>query len=191
MEKYESGCTSKPSAVRAMSREDSRDAEPADISFDSDNESPADIYQKDEWFYDQEAGTVTRFHVTDRRARFDPSSVKGCPVDPALLSDARITMAMTDGAEFTLQDSWRARDPRPLPCRWTEKSVFVVGNSAKTQVKIRTEKPVADDQVRRVQTVSGFYGHALRAKGRVANRGHVLPQAWSSSRPLASRHGQA
>ena len=76
-------------------------------------------------------------------------------------------MAMTDGTEFTLQDSWRARDSRPLPCRWTGKTVFVVGNSAKTQVKIRTEKPEADDQVRRVQTVNGYYGHALKAKDRV------------------------
>ena len=73
-------------------------------------------------------------------------------------------MAMTDGTEFTLQDSWRARDPRPLPCRWTGKTVFVVGTSAKTQVKIRTEKPVADDQLRRAQTVNGVYGHANRAR---------------------------
>ena len=75
-------------------------------------------------------------------------------------------MAMTDDTECTLQDSWRARDPRPLSCRWTGKTVFVVGHSAKTQVKIRAEKPVADDQVRRVQTVNGCYGHALRAKNR-------------------------
>ena len=89
------------------------------------------------------------------------------PVDPALLSDARITLAMTDGTEFTLQDSWRARDSRPLPCRWTGKTVFIVGKSARTQVKIRSDKPVADDQVRRVQTVNGYHGHALKARDRV------------------------
>ena len=32
---------------------------------------------------------------------------------------------------------------------------------------LRSEKPVADDQVRRVQTVNGYYGHALKARDRV------------------------
>ena len=88
-----------------MSREDTRDAASADVVFDSACESPAEKHQKDHWFHDADAGTVTRFHAPERRARFDPKSVTGCPVDPALLSDARITMAMTDGTEFTLQDS--------------------------------------------------------------------------------------
>ena len=57
--------------------------------------------------------------------------------------------------------------------------MFVVGNSAKTQVKIRTEKPVADDQVRRVQTVNGYYGHALKARDRV-----VIPAKSSACVPI-------
>eukprot|EP00439_Symbiodinium_sp_Y106_P079851 s1908_g18.t1 len=130
--------------AKAMSREDARDAAPADVVFDTAYDSPAEKHQKDYWFHDADAGTVTRFHITERRARFDPTSVAGCPVDPALLSDARITMAMTDGTEFTLQNSWRARDSRQGP----------------------SEKSVADDQVRRVQTVNGYYGHALKAKDR-------------------------
>ena len=94
--------------AKAMSREDTRDAASADVAYDSAYDSPAEKHQKDYDYW---------FHDPERRARFDPKSVTGCPVDPALLSDARVTMAMTDGTEFTLQDSWRVRDPRPLPCR--------------------------------------------------------------------------
>ncbi|CAE7620794.1 JNK, partial [Symbiodinium sp. CCMP2592] len=151
----------------AMSREDSRDAAPVDIAFDSEYESGAERHDKDYWYHDVAAGTVTRFHVIERRARFNPTSVKDCPVDPATLTDVRMTMAMTDGTEFTLQDSWRSSDVRSLPCRWTGKTVFVIGSSAKTQIKVRTSLPNNDGTERRVQTANGYYGHALRAKGRV------------------------
>ncbi|CAE7222918.1 GABBR2 [Symbiodinium sp. CCMP2592] len=150
----------------AMSREDSRDAAPVDIAYDSEYESGAERHDKDYWYHDVAAGTITRFHVIERRARFNPTSVKDCPVDPATLTDVRMTMAMTDGTEFTLQDSWRSSDTRSLPCRWTGKTVFVIGSSAKTQIKVRTRMPNADDTGRRVQTANGYYGHALRAKGR-------------------------
>ena len=61
--------------------------------------------------------------------------------------------------------------------------MFVVCNSAKTQVKIRTEKPVADDQVRRVQTVNGYYGH-MHSRLEIGslfllNRLRALPLAWA------------
>ncbi|CAE7248022.1 JNK [Symbiodinium sp. CCMP2592] len=151
----------------AMSREDSRDAAPVDIAFDSEYESGAERHDKDYWYHDVAAGTVTRFHVIERRARFNPTSVKDCPVDPATLTDVRMTMAMTDGTEFTLQDSWRSSDVRSLPCRWTGKTVFVFGSSAQTQIKVRTSLPNNDGTERRVQTANGYYGHALRAKGRV------------------------
>ncbi|CAE7624163.1 Clec16a [Symbiodinium sp. CCMP2592] len=151
----------------AMSREDSRDAAPVDIAFDSDYESGAERHDKDYWYHDVAAGTITRFHVIERRARFNPTSVKDCPVDPATLTDVRMTMAMTDGTEFTLQDSWRLSDVRSLPCRWTGKTVFVIGSSAKTQIKVRTSLPNKDGTERRVQTANGYYGHALRAKGRI------------------------
>ena len=121
------------SELKVMSHEDTRDAAPGDVMFDDAYDSPAEKHQKDYWFHDVDVGTVTRFHITACRARFDPTSVAGCPVDPALLSDARITLAMTDGTEFTLQDSWRACDRRPLPCRWTGKTVFVIGNSVTPQ----------------------------------------------------------
>ncbi|CAE7775556.1 JNK [Symbiodinium sp. CCMP2592] len=62
----------------AMSREDSRDAAPADIAFDSEYESGAERHDKDYWYHDVAAGTVTRFHVIERRARFNPTSVKDC-----------------------------------------------------------------------------------------------------------------
>ncbi|CAE7035015.1 unnamed protein product [Symbiodinium sp. CCMP2592] len=150
----------------AMSREDSRDAAPVDIAYDSEYESGAERHDKDYWYHDVAAGTITRFHVVERRARFNPTSVKDCPVDPATLTDVRMTMAMTDGTEFTLQDSWRSSDARSLPCRWTGKTVFVIGSSAKPQIKVRTRMPNADDTGRRVQTANGYYGHALRAKGR-------------------------
>ncbi|CAE7806513.1 JNK [Symbiodinium sp. CCMP2592] len=150
----------------AMSREDSRDVAPVDIAYDSEYESGAERHDKDYWYHDVAAGTITRFHVIERRARFNPTSVKDCPVDPATLTDVRMTMAMTDGTEFTLQDSWRSSDTRSLPCRWTGKTVFVIGSSAKTQIKVRTRMPNADDTGRRVQTANGYYGHALRAKGR-------------------------
>ena len=92
--------------LRSMGREDSRDAAPVDIGYDgydSTYDSPACREERDHWHHDPAAGTVTRFHVAER-ARFDPTSVKGCPVDPSLLSGARINSAMTDGTEFTLQD---------------------------------------------------------------------------------------
>ena len=60
-----------------MSREDTRDAASADVVFDSACESPAEKHQKDHWFHDADAGTVTRFHAPERRARFDPKSVTG------------------------------------------------------------------------------------------------------------------
>ncbi|CAE7488465.1 unnamed protein product [Symbiodinium sp. CCMP2592] len=150
----------------AMSREDSRDAAPVDIAFDSDYESSAERHDKDYWYHDVAAGTVTRFHVIERPARFNPTSVKDCPVDPATLTDVRVTMAMTDGTEFTIQDAWRAHDTRSLPCRWTGKTIFVIGSSAKTQVKVRTTMPSKDGTERRVQTANGYYGHVLRAKVR-------------------------
>ncbi|CAE6962770.1 unnamed protein product [Symbiodinium sp. CCMP2592] len=150
----------------AMSREDSRDAVPVDITYDSDYESGAERHDKDYWYHDVAAGTITQFHVIERRARFNPTSVKDCPVDPATLTDVRMTMAMTDGTEFTLQDSWRSSDTRSLPCRWTGKTVFVIGSSAKTQVKVRTRVPNTENTGRRVQTANGYYGHALRAKSR-------------------------
>ncbi|CAE6971381.1 unnamed protein product, partial [Symbiodinium sp. CCMP2592] len=151
----------------AMSREDSRDAAPVDMAFDSEYESGAERHDKDYWYHDVAAGTITRFHVIERRARFNPTSVKDCPVDPATLTDVRVTMAMTDGTEFTFQDSWRSSDVRSLPCRWTGKTVFVIGSSAKTQIRVRTSLPNKDGTERRVQTANGYYGHALRAKGRV------------------------
>ncbi|CAE7345631.1 unnamed protein product [Symbiodinium sp. CCMP2592] len=151
---------------RAMSREDSRDAAPVDIAYDSDYESGAERHDKDYWYHDVAAGTITRFHVIERRTRFNPTSVKDCPVDPATLTDVRMTMAMTDGTEFTLQDSWRSSDTRSLPCRWTGKTVFVIGSSAKTQIKVRTRVPNTVNTGRRVQTANGYYGHALRAKSR-------------------------
>ncbi|CAE7248599.1 unnamed protein product [Symbiodinium sp. CCMP2592] len=150
----------------AMSREDSRDAAPVDIAYDSDYESGAERHDKDYWYHDVAAGTITRFHVIERRARFNPTSVKDCPVDPATLTDVRMTMAMTDGTEFTLQDSWRSSDTRSLPCRWTGKTVFVIGSSAKTQIKVRSRVPNTENTGRRVQTANGYYGHALRAKSR-------------------------
>ncbi|CAE7248571.1 JNK [Symbiodinium sp. CCMP2592] len=150
----------------AMSREDSRDAAPVDIAFDSDYESSAERHDKDYWYHDVAAGTITRFHVIERRARFNPTSVKDCPVDPATPTDVRVTMAMTNGTKFTIQDSWRVRDTRSLPCRWTGKTIFVIGSSAKTQVKVRTTMPSKDGTERRVQTANGYYGHALRAKAR-------------------------
>ena len=68
------------SELKAMSHEDTRDAAPGDVVFDDAYESPAERHQRDYWFHDANAGTITRFHVTERRARFDPTSVAGCPV---------------------------------------------------------------------------------------------------------------
>ena len=113
--------------------ETSRDAAPVDIEYDFSYDSSVCREDSDYWHHHSAAGTVTRFHVTELRARIGPTSVKGCPVHPSLLSDARITSAMTDGTEFTLQDNWRAKDSRTLPCRWTGTTVF---NTAKTKVKV-------------------------------------------------------
>ncbi|CAE7211779.1 unnamed protein product [Symbiodinium sp. CCMP2592] len=59
-----------------------------------------------------------------------------------------------------------AADTRSLPCRWTGRTIFVIGPSAKTQVKVRTSMPSKDGTERRVETANGYYGHALRAKAR-------------------------
>ena len=140
------------SELQAMGRNDSRDAAPVDIDYDSSYESSTERHDKDYWMHDVKAGTVTRFHFVNRRARFD---------DPSTLSDARITMAMTDGTEFTVQDSWRAADPRPLPCRWTGKTVFVTGRQPKAMVKVKTVVTGITIEKRTACAASGFLGHAL------------------------------
>ena len=94
--------TSRPRCTNQSARPwyDKRDAAPADVQYDSAYESPACREDRGYWHHNSRAGTVTRFHIVERRARFDPTSVKGCPAEPSLLSDARITNAMTDGTEF-------------------------------------------------------------------------------------------
>ncbi|CAE7815308.1 unnamed protein product [Symbiodinium sp. CCMP2456] len=164
---YEQSAMSRDAELRAMGRNDDRDAVPADVDYDSGYESPACRTEHDYWHHDSVAGTVTRFHVVERRARFDPQSVKGCPIDPSLLSDARITCAMTGGTEFTLQDSWRSKDSRTLPCRWTGKTVVVIGNPAKSKVKVSFDKMKAPDGLATARTKSGFNGHALQANARI------------------------
>ncbi|CAE7247081.1 JNK [Symbiodinium necroappetens] len=151
--------------LRSMGREDSRDAAPVDIGYDgydSTYDSPACREERDHWHHDPAAGTVTRCHVAER-ARFDPTAVKGCPVDPSLLSGARKTSAMTDGTEFTLQDNWRKKDPCTLPCRWTGKTVFVIGNAGKAKVKVSFDECATPAQLKTVQPKGGFYGHALQS----------------------------
>ena len=140
--------------------ENSRDAAPVDIEYDFSYDSSACREDSDYWHHHSAAGTVAQFHVTELRARIDPTSVKGCLVHPSLLSDARITSAMTDGTEFTLQDNWRAKDSRTLPCRWTGTTVF---NTAKTKVKVSYDECAAPAELKTAGSRNGFCGHALQS----------------------------
>ena len=89
----------------AMSKNDPHDAGPVKIEYDDGYESPAFRGEKDGWIHDTKHGVIIRHHPLSRKAKFDPESLKNCPVPTCMLSDTRITLVQTEGAEFALHDS--------------------------------------------------------------------------------------
>ena len=69
-----------------------------------------------------------------RKTKFDPESMTNCPVPVCMLSDTRITLVQTEGAEFALHDNWRKPEHKMLPFHWTGRTIFML-------VKISPSKP--------------------------------------------------
>ena len=79
----------------AMSKNDPHDAGPVKIEYDDGYESPAFRGEKDGWIHDTKHGVIIRHHPLSRKAKFDPESLKNCPVPTCMLSDTRITLVQT------------------------------------------------------------------------------------------------
>ena len=127
--------------LSAMSKNDPRDAAPVRIEYDEGYESPAFKGDKDGWLHDAKHGVVIRHHPLSRKAKFDPESLKNCPVPTCMLSDTRITLVQTEGAEFALHDSWRKPEHKMLPFHWTGRTIFMLRDHAEPRVKISPSKP--------------------------------------------------
>ena len=67
---------------------------------------------------------------------------------------------MTDGTEFTLQDSRPCSDSRALSCRWTGKTIFTSGSTSKDPVKVSAH---AGDLPATLSTARAAHCHALNA----------------------------
>ena len=93
--------------------------------------------------HDVKHGVVIRHHPLSRKAKFDPESLKNCPVPTCMLSDTRITLVQTDseGAEFALHDNWRNPEHKLLPFHWTGRTIFMLRDHAEPRVKISPSKP--------------------------------------------------
>ena len=125
----------------AMSKNDPHDAGPVKIEYDDGYESPAFRGEKDGWVHDTKHGVVIRHHPLSRKAKFDPESLKNCPVPACMLSDTRITLVRTEGAEFALHDSWRNPEHKNLPFHWTGRTIFMLRDHDAPRVKISPSKP--------------------------------------------------
>ena len=125
----------------AMSKHDPHDAGPVKIEYDDGYESPAFRGEKDGWIHDTKHGVVIRHHPLSRKAKFDPESLKNCPVPACMLSDTRITLVQTEGAEFALHDSWRNPEHKVLPFHWTGRTIFMLRDHDAPRVKISPSKP--------------------------------------------------
>ena len=62
----------------------------------------------DRWILDAKLGVLTRILLKSQRAKFDPTSVRDCPVSADEIMDARVTVVETEGAELVVHDSWLA-----------------------------------------------------------------------------------
>ena len=123
--------------AKAMSRHDSRDAASAvKIEYGDGYECPVIPEDNDRWVLDAKLGIEARIHVKSRRAKFEPSSVKDCPVSIDQILDARVTLVETEGAEFVVHDSWRKPTHSAMPFRWSGKTVFVLRQSMSVEVKL-------------------------------------------------------
>ena len=127
--------------LTAMSKNDPRDAAPVRVEYDDGYESPAFQGDKDGWLHDVKHGVVIRHHPMFRKTKFDPESLKNCPVPVCMLSDARITLVQTEGAEFALHDNWRKPEHKMLPFHWTGRTIFMLRDHAEPRVKISPSKP--------------------------------------------------
>ena len=76
----------------AMSKNDPHDAGPVKIEYDDGYESPAFRGEKDGWIHDTKHGVIIRHHPLSRKAKFDPESLKNCPVPTCMLSDTRLRL---------------------------------------------------------------------------------------------------
>ena len=148
--------------AKAMSRHDSRDAASAvKIEYDDGYESPVIPKDNDRWVLDAKLGILTRIYVKSRRAKFEPSSVKDCPVSIDQIMDARVTVVETEGAEFVVHDSWRKPTHSAMPFRWSGKTVFVLRQSMGVEVKVR---PVETGALPPSEIPDKAYGYGLKAK---------------------------
>ena len=78
--------------AKAMSKHDSCGAAAAaKIEFDDGYESPVVPHDFDRWVLDAKLGILTTIHVKSRRAKFDPTSIKDCPVSADEITDARVS----------------------------------------------------------------------------------------------------
>ena len=125
----------------AMSKNDPHDAGPVKIEYDDGYESPAFKGEKDGWIHDTKHGVIIRHHPLSRKAKFEPESLKNCPVPTCMLSDTRITLVQTEGAEFALHDSWRDPKHKTLPFHWTGRTIFMLRDHDAPRVKISPSKP--------------------------------------------------
>ena len=64
--------------LKAMSKNDPRDAAPVHIEDDDGYESPAFKGDRDGWLHDAKHGVVIRHRPMSRKAKFDPESLKNC-----------------------------------------------------------------------------------------------------------------
>ena len=148
--------------AKAMSKHDSRDAAAAaKIEFDDGYESPVSPNDNDRWVLDAKLGILTRIHVKSRRAKFDPNSLKDCPVSVDEIMDARVTVVETEGAEFVAHASWRNSTHNAMPFRWSRKTVFVLRQSTGVEVKVR---PVEAGVLPPSQSPDRAYGYGFKAK---------------------------
>ena len=145
--------------AKAMSKHDSRDAA-AKIDFDAGYESPVVPSDNDRWVLDAKLDILTRIHVKSQRAKFDPTSVKDCPVSADEIMDARVTVVETEGAEFVVHDSWRQPSHNAMPFRWSGKTVFVLRQSSGVEVKVR---PVEAGVLPPSEIPDRAYGYGLWA----------------------------
>ena len=147
--------------AKAMSGHDSRDAASAvKIEYIDRYESPV-IPKDNDRCVDAKLGILTRIHVKSHRAKFEPSSVKDCPVSTDQIMDARVTVVETAGAEFVVHDSWRKPTHSAMPFRWSGKTVFVLRQSMGVEVKVR---PVETGVLPTSEIPDRAYGYGLKAK---------------------------
>ena len=95
---------------------------------------------------------------------------------------------MTDGTEFTLQDSRPCSDSRALSCRWTGKTIFTSGSTSKDPVKVSAH---AGDLPATLSTARAAHCHALNAATFARGPGTIKCPAHGGSVYAASLYRRA